>query len=382
MGNDKNSKLSHCYPNQRTKSGDTPEEILGYNAYVIFNPAVGGYTKKKINTIMKKLGTHFFEYYESKKKGDISHFVSKKLSKKGKYIFVICGGDGTYNEAINVKGNLKTAIFGFLPEGTSSDLAKSLGIKSTTEMCNFIDTILKGKFIPRYYVTQADLIKSRYKSKLIQHPGKKEASIPDKEAFAANMVSFGFDAGTCFKVEQNPKISKLGRKWAYICSTIKMMKEYVPIQTEINLHLNNGKGARVVIDDLLVCLVMNGNFAASGMNFNPEGCIDDNSLEVFIVKYRSRFDIIKTLLHVKMFGSKKLISTRKSEDGFNKFNVNYVKHVKSVVINIKNAHEQRDYFIQLDAEPDRINPKVPVKIEVMPNAVNFLTPAHREDIPR
>ncbi|BBF45186.1 transcription regulator with diacylglycerol kinase catalytic domain [Lachnospiraceae bacterium KM106-2] len=78
---------------------------------------------KRQNVIYQKHITHY-EYHAIK--------IAKQILNTHKSIshIVVVGGDGTMNEVINGISSFKNVVLGYIPTGSSNDLAKGLGIPS------------------------------------------------------------------------------------------------------------------------------------------------------------------------------------------------------------------------------------------------------------
>ena len=112
---------------------------------LIVNPCAGK-TKSRISAadIIEKLSKHNYEFTakETTCRGDATNIVKNELD--GHDMVVCCGGDGTLNETINgVMDMPRRAPIGYVPSGTTCDLATTLGIPSDAEAATEI--IKKGE---------------------------------------------------------------------------------------------------------------------------------------------------------------------------------------------------------------------------------------------
>lgn len=101
-------------------------------ALLIVNPCAGK-TKSRAGTfeIVDKFSKNDYEFaiHPTTCQGDATNIVKRELD--GKDMVVCCGGDGTLNETINgVMDMPKRVPIGYIPTGTTNDLATSLGIPS------------------------------------------------------------------------------------------------------------------------------------------------------------------------------------------------------------------------------------------------------------
>jgi diacylglycerol kinase family enzyme len=148
---------------------------------VILNPHAGcGKGKKDRNKIIKALDNSGlnYEFYVSEYPGH-TVLISKELAKKGVTNFIIAGGDGSLNEAVNgifsakLKNDEKIVI-GVIPVGTGNDWIKSFGI-------------------PDDYSKSIEIIKQE--KTVIQSVGEiTNHNQPEEKRYFVNITGFGFDA--------------------------------------------------------------------------------------------------------------------------------------------------------------------------------------------
>lgn len=126
---------------------------------IIINPVAGrGILRQKLWQILSLLNNSGFAptVLFTKKKGDATEYAATCPED---YKTVICaGGDGTLNEVISgLMRNKHEHLLGYLPAGTTNDLATSLGLsKSMTQgtkdiIAGYYDTIDIGDFSGRYF---------------------------------------------------------------------------------------------------------------------------------------------------------------------------------------------------------------------------------------
>lgn len=104
--------------------------------HIIINPASRSGKGSKIwaDKVEPKLRAKNIPYqsYLSAKAGDVSAFVKEILhAEQGKEIsLIILGGDGTFNEALQAADDWENVTLGYIPTGSSNDLARDLKIPS------------------------------------------------------------------------------------------------------------------------------------------------------------------------------------------------------------------------------------------------------------
>ncbi|MBQ7295326.1 MAG: YegS/Rv2252/BmrU family lipid kinase [Clostridia bacterium] len=111
---------------------------------LIVNPCAGK-NKSRTGTfdIVDKFSNNDYEFTvrTTTCQGDATNIVKREL--EGKDLVVCCGGDGTLNETINgVMDMPKRVPIGYIPTGTTCDLASTLGIPSDVKKAT--DIIISG----------------------------------------------------------------------------------------------------------------------------------------------------------------------------------------------------------------------------------------------
>ena len=112
---------------------------------LIVNPCAGR-TKSRAGTfdIVNKFSTNDYDFsiHTTKCQGDATNIVKEHY--EGKDLVVCCGGDGTLNETINGVMDMANRVpIGYIPTGTTNDLANTLGIPS--DIGKATDLIMSGK---------------------------------------------------------------------------------------------------------------------------------------------------------------------------------------------------------------------------------------------
>lgn len=82
---------------------------------------------KKIEKELKRRNISYRHYF-TRKHGDAEKFADKLTSRRKNITIVVVGGDGTVNEAINGIHDLSAVTLGYIPAGSSNDLARDVGI--------------------------------------------------------------------------------------------------------------------------------------------------------------------------------------------------------------------------------------------------------------
>ena len=128
-------------------------------ALLITNPC-SGVNRKRVNSeeIIEKLSSADFDFTVEATKGpnDATEIVKKAGNDHD--IIICCGGDGTLNETINGVLQLdKRVPVGYIPSGSTNDLASTLGISANVDdaakmiLNNKTNTYDVGLFNDRYF---------------------------------------------------------------------------------------------------------------------------------------------------------------------------------------------------------------------------------------
>lgn len=175
-------------------------------ALVIVNPKAG-----KIKLIpqildMTRFGINNIEpaIYSTTARGDATRFV-KEMGDD--FDMVICrGGDGTLNEVINGVMQLETKRpIGYIPSGTTNDLAKTLNIPSNTKKA--MDIIINGE------------------------PSPHDIGNFNSERYFSYIASFGAFTSASYSTPQSIKNS-IGHV-AYLMEATKAIKDIHPIAVKM-----------------------------------------------------------------------------------------------------------------------------------------------------
>ncbi len=121
---------------------------------------------------------------------------------------IILGGDGTVNEIINGIPDLNKVLLGYIPSGSSNDLARSLEIpRDPIEALNHILKPVKFKYLDHGIIEFLD-----------------KNIAPRRFACSSGM---GYDANVCTEVQTSPLKKSLNRfgagKFVYIAIAIKQL---------------------------------------------------------------------------------------------------------------------------------------------------------------
>ena len=224
------------------------------NCLFIYNPTSGKKRgKKNANYIENELKKHFdaVDVKPTGKAGDASEFSSEAC---GKYdVLVVAGGDGTLNEVINAIATKENRPrIGYIPTGTTNDLAHSLKIPKNVKRA--VKIITAGKYISH------DIFKVN-------------------EKYGIYVCAFGMCTGASYLTKQNKK-NKFG-KVAYFVEGVKELggtKRF-----EISVKSDNIN----IEDNIVLGLIINSRYVG-GFKINKMANCSDGFVNLILFKERKK----------------------------------------------------------------------------------------------
>ena len=195
---------------------------------------------------------------------------------------VVLGGDGTLNEVINGLNNYKEVLLGYVPSGSSNDLARSLKIPK--DPLKALSNILKPK-------------KFKYLDHgMITFIGSDVA--PRKFACSSGI---GYDANVCLEVQSSPLKKRLKHfgagKFVYLAIAIKQI---ITMKTTDGTVIVDGIKKDTYKKILMVSSMIH-KYEGGGLMMAPEADPSDGQLSVCLVHGLSRLKVI-LLLPTIIFG--------------------------------------------------------------------------------
>jgi len=192
--------------------------------------------------------------YRTKCAGDAESFVYNTLCNDPNKHFIVCGGDGTLNEAVNgiMRANAgDTAVLSLVPAGTGNDFIRNFSCDGKT-----------------------------YKIDVIKY----------NDRYAINMLNMGFDCKAAKKTGYYKKFPLISGTLAYITALIDVLAHKLGEHFTITYIDENGN-ANTLDDDFLLCAVGNGAFCGGGFKAAPHADLSDGLLDLMAVKKigRARF---------------------------------------------------------------------------------------------
>lgn len=254
--------------------------------------------------------------YKNHTKYLIDAFDSLKYDEK---IVIICGGDGSLNELVNVAYG-KNMTLGLIPTGTGNDFAKNFDYESFT-----LNSLLNFK------TKKIDLIKVN-------------------DFYSINVTSLGFDTQVLKRaydyLDKNPK---LGKK-AYGLAVLKSLNKINCENLELKLELVDGSNFEIK-GDYLISAICNGGFYGSGFNPAPEAKIDDGVLNLLLA---DKIPFIRFIPLIKKY-----------KEGRHKES----KYINEILVKSGTIKSKNKFIANADGE---IFETDEIKFQVLPKALNWV----------
>ncbi len=230
--------------------------------------------KKQIEPALRRENIPYRSYY-SKKAGDAA-LIAEKITAgtQDPISLIILGGDGTVNEALQGMKNTSRIVLGYIPTGSSNDLARDLNIPA-----NPLDAL-----------------------DLILHIGTPRPmdlgtiSYPDgiSRRFAVS-CGIGFDAAVCEEAMHSSlknMMNKLGLgKLTYLGIALKQL--FAAKAASGTLTIDGG--APINIGNMLFTACMLHRFEGGGFQFAPDAKDNDGLLNLCVVGDLSKLFVLFAL---------------------------------------------------------------------------------------
>lgn len=200
--------------------------------------------------------------YFSKKPGDVARLaaeITAEATPEDPLHLVILGGDGTFNELLQGIQDFSSVILGYIPTGSSNDLARDLKIpKDTLQAMELAFHTGSVHSMDVGCVTFADGLKH----------------------FFAVSCGIGFDAAVCEETNHSKFKIALNRiglgKLAYLAIAVKQLLSSKTISCQVTLDDRESFTIRKLI--FLACMLH--RFEGGGFMFGPDAVCDDGILNI------------------------------------------------------------------------------------------------------
>ena len=212
----------------------------------------------------------------------IAHDITKNLDDSSdKMSIIVLGGDGTVNEALQGISRFDKVCLGYIPTGSSNDLAKDLCIsKNPVKALEHMLNTPHKQYIDLGCVEFKDC--------------RKENPSPQKRFFAVS-CGLGYDAAICEEaahstIKQILNCLGLG-KLTYVIIALKQLACSTPISAKLTL---NGKKT-IRLHNLLFLAGMNHQYEGGGFMFAPGADDHDGILDLCCVSNVSKPKVLGVL---------------------------------------------------------------------------------------
>jgi len=279
--------------------------------------------ENNINSYLKDKNVDY-DIYITKSKGDVKNFVISKCEECVPCIFYSCGGDGTLHEVVNVACNYNHVKVGLIPCGSGNDFVKNF--ENTMNFQN-IEAQIQGNSV------SLDLIKIR-------------------DEYAVSVCNIGFDADAAFNMHKFKKIPFITGSGCYILSVLFCL--FKSLGKNLEVEFDSGEKIR---GKFLLGVVANGHSYGGGYKCAPLAKINDEILDVCLVKKMSRLKILGLIKSYK-------VGTHLGKENIKKY-ITYKK--------CKNVKIKSDDSINLCIDGENYIYDG-VDFEVVHNAFNFWIP--------
>lgn len=299
---------------------------------VIVNPvSAGGRTGRRwpqLHAIMREVLDDFTVYHTEYR--DHATVLTKQALRSGYTRIVSVGGDGTHHEILNgffddyLPIN-PAASLAIVPQGTGSDLARTLGIFKSRDA---IELIRKGRSmridIGRVTFTRWDGERS------VRH--------------FINVADFGIGGAIVKRIEGSKR--RFGTKAAYLWGLLRTLATFKP------QHMTVQVDGEVFEGDFFDIIVANGQYYGGGIRIARDAKLDSGHFEVICVPRVSFWEALPNL--------------HRLYDGSFIENPRWATVFKATRVV---AQSQEEVLIDLDGEgPGRL----PVGIELLPSALKLV----------
>lgn len=244
--------------------------------HIIINPASRSgkglkIWKEQVEPALRRGGAAYRPYF-SEKAGDVAKIAGEILSQADNtpVSMIVLGGDGTVNEALQGLSDTSKVILGYIPTGSSNDLARDLNIP--TDPTAALDLILHSGT-----ACSMDL-------------GTLTYADGGKRRFAVS-CGIGFDAAVCeeaLRSKAKKVLNKIGLgKLTYLSIALKQLLAAKAVSGKLILD----DGAPVEIGSILFTACMLHRFEGGGFMFSPDADATDGVINLCAVG-----DISKALI--------------------------------------------------------------------------------------
>ncbi len=258
--------------------------------HIIMNPTSksgkGLFIWKKLEAILIKKNIPY-ALYQSNYNGHVTELTRQITAANRPVNLLILGGDGTVNEALQGIEDFGKISIGYIPTGSSNDLARALKLCRDPE--ELLLQILDGTHTHMVdlgiltYESSSDVT-----SRLHSHP-------MHKSRYFIVSSGIGFDAAVCEEALSSPIKDTLNRlklgKLTYLCIALKQLFAAKSISCELTLDSTK----TIYVPKLLFTALMIHPYEGGGFCFCPQANDSDGLLDLCVVGNLPRLLILLAL---------------------------------------------------------------------------------------
>ena len=216
-----------------------------------------------------------YRRYESTHTGHVAELTRQITSTGIPINLIILGGDGTVNEALQGIEDFSKVSIGYIPTGSSNDLARALKLSHSPE--ELLLRILDGT-----HAHMIDLGILTYES-TSEVTSRLHSRPVHKSRYFVVSSGIGFDAAVCEEALSSPIKDTLNRlklgKLTYLCIALRQLFASKAISCEITLD-----GRKTFsVPKLLFTAFMNHPYEGGGFCFCPQAVNNDGLLDLCVV---------------------------------------------------------------------------------------------------
>ena len=203
-------------------------------------------------------------------------------------ILIVIGGDGTFNAIINGIEDYSKVTIGYIPAGSSNDLARNLNISSDPEIA--LSTILSPQ---EYTLMDIGILEYELTS------ANNNSSLSNKEQ--SGKVNFsvscgiGFDAAICLEANKSRLKEILNRfhlgKFVYVMIALKQLAALQKCGCKITLDAKK----EIDINRFFFIATMIHKYEGGGFMFCPKADYQDKTLDLCTVSDIAKPKVIRIL---------------------------------------------------------------------------------------
>lgn len=244
--------------------------------YFIVNPKSSSGNGRKIwNMLEKELRERKIKYtvYFTKKKNHALRLAELISTTKNPCTITAVGGDGTANEVINGLKNLDSIVFGYIPTGSSNDLARGLRLPS-----NPLDAL-----------------------NAVLHPTriqKVSIGVNQSKQECRNFIvstGIGFDAAVCHEALHSTLKKALNKvklgKLTYVGIALKQLFLLKPA----SMTLTMDDKRKHFYKNAYFITAMNTPYEGGGFKFCPNADASDDILDICVIEKMSKLKVLLLL---------------------------------------------------------------------------------------